>query len=713
MSNGKTPLMLMMALAMPGASYALGLGDIHVDSALNERLAAEIDIVGASAAELSDLRAAVANRETFLRYGADRPAFLSTAVFKVTQDSQGRPVLSVRSSDAFTEPMVNFLVDLRWHNSELVRQYTLLLDPPGFGEASRLAAAQAIAATARPSESASLPAPPLAPEVPAAPPSASPRVETQAQTVDQQINPAGERTEPVSSERAARKTTQLKVGAKATLRGIAWRVGERSESDLQKMMLAIFRANPSAFDGNINRLYLGAMLTIPAHEEVETISKAEAKREIHAQMSAWRHASPRPVPAPVPAVSVAGQVAAPSAAPAAAAVPAPEMIAATPVAPAAGEPAGEPATHVAADDKLGNRVQSLEHELLEVKGLLESQNDKLVVMRKQVAEADHAAQAKHVARQEDSVPSEDTVAVAEPLAVVDSVKPQTRSNFIPVLGGIGLLAGALAGIYAGLRRRASQWKQTSAAAGAATDIPIDEDTVVGIQGITPKAVAEQTRADALADTYTNIQTAPFPALATSEEDVTHTMMSRIFDEDTRPLLPVIAPDSSAKGVNTSAATLSAPQGEDTTVLARGDTVNHVRPSGQPVDVTRVDTTRLDYNLTDLDMTARHVHVQMPSALNEQVVMKERRTNLADVLKLAIEREPERHDLRMKLLELYYAAASTNRNAFVEVVQKFAENRDHVPSDQWDKIAYMGRQIAAENPLFAREPDAEDELADCA
>jgi hypothetical protein len=103
MSNGKNPLMLMMALTMPGAVNALGLGDIHVDSALNERLAAEIDIVGATPLELTDIRAAVANRETFLRYGADRPSFLSSATFKVTQDAQGRPVLSVRSTEAFTE----------------------------------------------------------------------------------------------------------------------------------------------------------------------------------------------------------------------------------------------------------------------------------------------------------------------------------------------------------------------------------------------------------------------------------------------------------------------------------------------------------------------------------------------------------------------------------------------------------------------------------
>src|SRR6202051_3773680 len=118
MSSGKNPLMLMMALSMPGASHALGFGDIHVTSGLNERLAAEIDILGATADDLADLRAAVANRETFLRYGADRPAFLSSATFKVTQDGRGRPVLAVRSTDAFTEPLVNFLVDLHWRNGE-------------------------------------------------------------------------------------------------------------------------------------------------------------------------------------------------------------------------------------------------------------------------------------------------------------------------------------------------------------------------------------------------------------------------------------------------------------------------------------------------------------------------------------------------------------------------------------------------------------------
>ena len=163
MSSGKNPLMLMMALTMPGAAHALGLGDIHVDSALNERLVAQIDIVGATALELSDLRASVANRETFLRYGVDRPAFLTSAVFKVTEDSQGRPVLSVRSTEAFNEPVVNFLVDLHWQNGELVRQYTLLLDPanspPGLARPTRSARQK------RPRQPSRSPSPPFQPRM--------------------------------------------------------------------------------------------------------------------------------------------------------------------------------------------------------------------------------------------------------------------------------------------------------------------------------------------------------------------------------------------------------------------------------------------------------------------------------------------------------------------------------------------------------------------
>jgi hypothetical protein len=132
----------------------------------------------------------------------------------------------------------------------------------------------------------------------------------------------------------------------------------------------------------------------------------------------------------------------------------------------------------------------------------------------------------------------------------------------------------------------------------------------------------------------------------------------------------------------------------------------------------VDATKLDYNLLDLDQTAQHVH--MPSVLHERAIVKERRTNLVDVLKMAVEREPDRRDLRMKLLETYYAAAAANRQGFLELVQKVADDRERLGEGEWDKIAYMGKQIASDSALFSTAPKFhadsqpdDDELANCA
>ncbi|HXA35333.1 MAG TPA: FimV/HubP family polar landmark protein [Steroidobacteraceae bacterium] len=767
MPNGKNPLMLMMALSMPGAAQALGLGDIHVDSALNERLVAEIDIVGATAIELNDLRAAVANRETFLRYGADRPGFLSTATFKVAQDSQGRPILAVRSTEAFTEPLVNFLVDLHWRNNELVRQYTLLLDPPGFATAPAAAAAVALAA--------SPPAVPDQPNVPAAAAAATPILERKTQTVARQVDPPSDRPN-TGSERAARKTTHIKVGAKATLRGIAWRVGERSPSDLRRMMIAIFRANPSAFDGNINRLHLGAVLTIPSPAEVAAISSEEAKREFHLQMAAW-HSPGRAMHAGTsnPSTSI----------PVASATQPPSVAAAT-VAPAAAPPvsAAAPASSagpvVPQTEELARRVQSLEHELVEVQGLLDRQRDQLVDMKEQVAlvekttpaamlgtelpaadapGADAPSAQDPAAMLGTELPTADAPGTDAPVAEAPAAMPGTElptadvqvanaqganapsaedpvdapvksghTFLVPFIGGFGLLAGAAAALYFRLRRRAPKpntWRTdiseempvpmpVQAIRGGDTVSP--DDTLGSLEPMTQAPVMDQARENsariqATTELARDAQSDALVDATVDDDSDTQEAPAPTFDENTHPMIPVPAQASFSmpKRVNHAAATISRPEPEDSVSMSVATA--KLPASVATAELKRIDTTRLDYNLVDLDLTAQHV--QMPSVLNEQVVVKERRTNLADVLKLAIEREPDRHDLRMKLLELYYSAAATNRQAFLEVVQKFARDRDYLQPDQWEKILFMGRQIAADNPLFAEPSAADDDLADCA
>jgi pilus assembly protein FimV len=677
MSSGKNRLMLMMALTMPGAAHALGLGEIHVDSALNERLAAEIDIVGATALELTDLRAAVANRETFLRYGADRPGFLSSATFKVSQDSQGRPVLAVRSSESFTEPVVNLLVDLRWSHGEVVRQYTLLLDPAVF---------------------ASVPAAPVAPDVPAAPPAATPVVETKTQTMALQADPPADQPVPMPSpERLARTTTHIKVGAKATLHGIAWRVGERSESDLQRMMIAIFRANPSAFDGNINRLHLGAVLTIPAYAELAAISKGDAKREFHAQMAAW-HSPARSLAAAGATPSMSATAATtPAAAPdsaataAAATTAAANTAGAIPAASASGQTNAKSSDAPTAAAALGQRIQSLEHELGAVRGQLESERDQMLELEQRAIRANN-----------------DTASVAAaPQTAVKMAHPKPGyAALAPVAVGMGVLAAALAGLYFRFRRRAPLSKDTRGrgdAAAAATAHDHAATDVLAVEMTAPQPAPREAIGRDAAGGARSLESMADAILERRQEPAgraTEAGGQPPSVDPTQPMLPVVPGMDPAGRSDIGARSYPRSAPQDPTVRMQVDTVEM-----------RMDPTRLDYNLVDLDLTAQHVH--MPSALNEQAVYKERRTNLADVLKLALEREPDRHDLRMKLLELYYSAAATNRNGFLETVQKFAHDRDLLKAEEWDKIAYMGRQIASENPLFAEATATDDDLADCA
>jgi len=138
MPRGLYRSLLILALSLPGAAGALGLGDIRVDSALNEPLSAQIDIVGATDAELIALRAAVASRETFQRYGAERAAFLSTASFKVTRGADGQAILTVHSDQAVTDPLVTLLLDVNWGRGELIKEYSLLLDPAPAAAAARI-----------------------------------------------------------------------------------------------------------------------------------------------------------------------------------------------------------------------------------------------------------------------------------------------------------------------------------------------------------------------------------------------------------------------------------------------------------------------------------------------------------------------------------------------------------------------------------------------
>jgi hypothetical protein len=117
-----------------------------------------------------------------------------------------------------------------------------------------------------------------------------------------------------------------------------------------------------------------------------------------------------------------------------------------------------------------------------------------------------------------------------------------------------------------------------------------------------------------------------------------------------------------------------------------------------------DTVEQKFSFFNPEATNNTEHVVMGSGLNEPKPFVERRKNPADVLRQAIEREPDRSDLRLKLLELYYTAAAENRRAFLDATRQLTRNDKLATPEDWNRIADMGRVIAPDDELFSSDVD---------
>src|ERR1700760_4098674 len=130
MSVKRSSLVLTTLMALPSAAFALGLGDIRLLSPLNAPLDAEIELVDVTPEEMQSRNQRIASRGTFTRYGLEWPVFLGSVQVKTQKGPDGRQVIKLKSSDTITEPFITLLVEVNWARGRLVREYTMLLDPP-------------------------------------------------------------------------------------------------------------------------------------------------------------------------------------------------------------------------------------------------------------------------------------------------------------------------------------------------------------------------------------------------------------------------------------------------------------------------------------------------------------------------------------------------------------------------------------------------------
>ncbi|MEO5771685.1 MAG: hypothetical protein ABIQ29_06420, partial [Burkholderiaceae bacterium] len=111
-------------------SWGLGLGRMAVQSALGESLRAEIDVTSITPEEAASLRVRVAPAEAYRAAGVDYSSILTGTQVSLARRADGRPYLRVVSDRVVQEPFVDVILEVTWSSGRLVREYTLLLDPP-------------------------------------------------------------------------------------------------------------------------------------------------------------------------------------------------------------------------------------------------------------------------------------------------------------------------------------------------------------------------------------------------------------------------------------------------------------------------------------------------------------------------------------------------------------------------------------------------------
>lgn len=237
-------LVITSTLGINANVFALGMGELELKSTLNQPLNAEIELTNIEDLTEWEIKPSLASDGDFDRAGVEKIFFLSDIDFEV---KGSRIILS--SDKSVTEPFLNFLVQVNWPSGRVLREYTLLLDPPLFDE------------TIQPLEAVAVPE------------------NTQAKKVESQQTAPSQQKNKWQTEDAKQGT--YKVQPNDTLWEIAIETRPSRKISPQQMMLAIQDSNPGAFmSGNINRLKTHQVLRIPNEQQMAARNDGQAISEV-------------------------------------------------------------------------------------------------------------------------------------------------------------------------------------------------------------------------------------------------------------------------------------------------------------------------------------------------------------------------------------------------------------------------------------------------
>lgn len=274
------------------SSLSLGMGKIQVYSSLNEPLRSSIDLLANAEEELDKLSVKLASSEDYQKVGLDK-SFVPANIM-VAFDAENPYQINVTSNGPVTEPIVSLLLDVEWGNGRILREFTILLDPPVY-EASNVDV-----------QVNSVVVEPITEEVTIEPITEDSVNENQVAEEPVQETVTYTNEDIAEMQEAVAEEAPVQVAAEPVYSSMAdevvveagdtlWRIANTNKVGgltTHQMMMAIYNNNPNAFiNNNINQLIKGSRLDLPTLDEASSIGYSEALAQVESHNQSWSPAS--------------------------------------------------------------------------------------------------------------------------------------------------------------------------------------------------------------------------------------------------------------------------------------------------------------------------------------------------------------------------------------------------------------------------------------
>lgn len=689
------------ALFVPHTGFTLGLGEIEVNSALNQKLNADIELLSALPEDTESLIVKLASRKEFSRAGLDRPYLLNDLRFK-SEVINGTPHIKVSSNRPIREPFLNFLIEIDWPNGHLLREYTVLLDPPVFmtQSASTVSVATADNSEFRPASVASTNVVPVV--APASAVTASSRPSTQTPASQQKASGSVSPTPAFIPAPVVQQQTPINqpVGSYRIKPGdTAWSLADAMRPDqsisVPQMMIAMLRANPESFiNENVNGLKRGYILRLPDYDQIAAISDEDARAMVREQAALWHQyqqsqAGGQPASA-MPASADAGS--------------SDSMVADNDA--RLEIAAGDGASTVSGKDPGEMSAQELRAELSLSRERLETERVEKEALQQRVTTLEQSAEKmKGLLSIEDeelsqvqslNLPAEETTGeITADSEMVDEVTTDTES----------MESDAVEEVAGEISDEISEVATAEELAeGAGEDVAAD--------AVFTDEISEQAAAEEIVDAEPVVDTAS-PQSQLEKRPVADPLTQLLND----PILLAAAGGgllliAALIGImikRRKARVAATASGFDNLEVLADEEVTtaeeEVKVESFASEQISADETSELASTEDTVINETEVSTAVEGDEPGDDVIAEADVYLAygiyqqaeDLLKQAITDNPDRIDYRIKLAETHYA--SKNSDAFIEVATEIKQRVDGDDSAEWKKMIVMGQDLCADNAMF--------------